>query len=438
MNRMILSLSLCSMAAFGAQNTLEEAKAEFEKELPGVLKDLNERCGTEISTVQTELENIKKPGDAAGICIYTLKGIERFCRAPIYAKALAKELKSVSCVRTGAQDSDSDTLKGGASVCAMRNMGLSKGAFTVRLANCVNSAIDESVDKVLRTELDKGAGAGLKPFQEEAKAAFDKKLPDVLESLNKKCGTEISTVTTDFENLPAGDRGGACVEVIDGLGYFCEKPTYGKVFGKALTGISCLRAGALNRREKDSLKSSGASECSLRNMSFKKGQFTVLEADCHSNVTQSVEHFLRQTLDSTEGPGLKPFQQALKTEFDEAAASEIESLNGKCGTQISSISLDFASLQPEQRHAGAICLSALGEVVSNCSSPKFKKGVAAAKLKNVKCVINGPPCGKDTYMRDGSMSCTVHALKVNKGTFSIQVDDRLGNVQESLNHVFMK
>lgn len=114
----------------------------------------------------------------------------------------------------------------------------------------------------------------LKPFQEEAKVAFDEAMEQPLKEANAACGSRI-TIRSEYDKFKAETWQGMahyswCVPVLEAVKAMCEsRPAYKKALSKKLNSVACLFSGV-----KPPEKSDGSNEGTLRNMSMAEGVFT--------------------------------------------------------------------------------------------------------------------------------------------------------------------
>lgn len=140
------------------------------------------------------------------------------------------------------------------------------------------------------------AEAELKPFQEEAKAAFDEAMEQPLKDANAACGSKI-TIKSEYEAFKAEAWEGRshyswCVPVLDAIKSMCEtRPAYKKVLAKKLTSVACVFSGV-----KPAEKSDGSNEGTLRNMSMSKGVFTFRMSTDSANVGDNAKATLEKAL----------------------------------------------------------------------------------------------------------------------------------------------
>lgn len=90
--------------------------------------------------------------------------------------------------------------------------------------------------------------ADLKPFQEEAKARFDKQAADLLKDVNAACGTSFSNIATDFEHFDKADfnrnpPGAVCSTMTYAVKQACASPAYKKAFVAKVKGLACVMGG---------------------------------------------------------------------------------------------------------------------------------------------------------------------------------------------------
>ncbi len=136
----------------------------------------------------------------------------------------------------------------------------------------------------------------LKPFQEEAKAAFDEAMADPLKAANAACGTKI-VVKSEYEKFKADEWSGRshyswCVPLLEELKSMCEtRPAYKKVITKAVHTVSCLFSGV-----KPAQKDDGSNGFTLRNLSLAKGVFTMHMAPDMANVNDNARATLEKAL----------------------------------------------------------------------------------------------------------------------------------------------
>jgi len=94
--------------------------------------------------------------------------------------------------------------------------------------------------------------ADLKPFQEEAKAAFDKQMKSIVAEVNEACGTSFSEVKADFENydkknFPQMPPGQTCSTLTYAMKTTCQSAPYKKAVATKIKGLSCtMKPGAKN------------------------------------------------------------------------------------------------------------------------------------------------------------------------------------------------
>lgn len=92
--------------------------------------------------------------------------------------------------------------------------------------------------------------ADLKPFQEEAKAAFDNQMKTIVAEVNTACGTSFVGVESDFENFDKKNfaqmpPGQTCSAITYALKTVCKSEPYKKVVMAKVKGLSCLmKAGS--------------------------------------------------------------------------------------------------------------------------------------------------------------------------------------------------
>jgi hypothetical protein len=136
----------------------------------------------------------------------------------------------------------------------------------------------------------------LKPFQEEAKAAFDEASEQPLKDANAACGTTIS-LKSEYENFKAEPWQGMahyswCVPVLEAIKAMCEsRPAYKKALAKKLKSVACVFSGV-----KPAEKSDGSNEGTLRNMSMAKGVFTFNMSPQSANVSDNAKATLEKAL----------------------------------------------------------------------------------------------------------------------------------------------
>ena len=129
----------------------------------------------------------------------------------------------------------------------------------------------------------------LKPFQKEAKIAFEKSISSALKDANTACGTRLK-VKTNFNWFDPKDWDGvgyedSCKEMLLGLASMCERPEYKKALAKKVTRVACLFTwnlpenmaryggmfGASNSEPLDNTKKAGTHDTRPRNVSISKG-----------------------------------------------------------------------------------------------------------------------------------------------------------------------
>ncbi|RKH38874.1 hypothetical protein [Corallococcus sicarius] len=82
----------------------------------------------------------------------------------------------------------------------------------------------------------------LKPFQKEAKIAFEKSIASALNDANTACGTRLKVKTNfdwytkDWDGVGYED---ACKEVFRVIAATCERPEHKKILAKKVTGVAC-------------------------------------------------------------------------------------------------------------------------------------------------------------------------------------------------------
>jgi len=113
----------------------DEARIVFEEETSNALGEMNAQCGTK-AAITVDWKNFKPAAWERGIqpqalCKLVVTEIGYMCRdRPPYKKALAKQLKGVSCVFAGVQPKQK---KDGTNDFTRRNMSFAKGRFTLRM-----------------------------------------------------------------------------------------------------------------------------------------------------------------------------------------------------------------------------------------------------------------------------------------------------------------
>lgn len=136
----------------------------------------------------------------------------------------------------------------------------------------------------------------LKPFQEEAKAAFDEAVEQPLKDANAACGSKI-TIASEYEKFNAEAWSGRahyswCVPVLEAIKSMCEsRPAYKKALVKKLNTVACVFSGV-----KPAEKSDGSNEGTLRNMSMAKGVFTFHMSTDSANVGDNAKATLEKAL----------------------------------------------------------------------------------------------------------------------------------------------
>ena len=136
----------------------------------------------------------------------------------------------------------------------------------------------------------------LKPFQEEAKAAFDEAMEQPLKDANAACGAKI-TVKSEYEKFNAETWSGRahyswCVPVLESVKAMCEsRPAYKKALVKKLSTVSCMFSDV-----KPAEKSDGSNERTLRNMTMAKGVFTFRMYPDAGNIRDNAKATLEKAL----------------------------------------------------------------------------------------------------------------------------------------------
>ncbi len=93
------------------------------------------------------------------------------------------------------------------------------------------------------------AAADLKPFQVEAKEAFDEQMKNIVAELNTACGTKFTDVKSDFEafdkaNFRQMPPGQTCSQLTYAVKETCKSPAYQKALQSKVKGLACLTAPA--------------------------------------------------------------------------------------------------------------------------------------------------------------------------------------------------
>ena len=100
--------------------------------------------------------------------------------------------------------------------------------------------------------------ADLKPGQEEARVKFDKQAADMVKDVNAACGTNFTTIATDFENFDKADfnrnpPGAVCSTLTYAVKTTCNSAPYKKAFASKIKGLACMMGG--NKTEPKDFKS---------------------------------------------------------------------------------------------------------------------------------------------------------------------------------------
>ncbi|GMU62679.1 MAG: hypothetical protein AMXMBFR34_44420 [Myxococcaceae bacterium] len=123
----------------------EEGKEQFDESVGKVLKTLNEKCGTKITTVKSDFHNFK-PEDWQGRAFYSwcdpvIEGITTLCERPAYKKAIAKKLTGIQCLFTGVKPPQKED---GSNEGTLRNMSFEKGQFIFRMSKDAANVSDNA------------------------------------------------------------------------------------------------------------------------------------------------------------------------------------------------------------------------------------------------------------------------------------------------------
>ncbi|MBL8950934.1 MAG: hypothetical protein JNK82_09175 [Myxococcaceae bacterium] len=91
------------------------------------------------------------------------------------------------------------------------------------------------------------AAPDLKPFQTEAKEAFDKQMKDLVGEVNTECGTKFTEVASDFQSYDKADfkqmsAGQTCSQLTYAVIQTCKSAAYKKAFVAKVKGLACLTA----------------------------------------------------------------------------------------------------------------------------------------------------------------------------------------------------
>ncbi len=147
-----------SSFAFAAEPELkpaqEEAKEKSDAALADSIKELNEKCGTKLTTAKTDYENFKQPEwvnvSHASWCSTAVDAIAAMCaERPAYKKAIGKKLTGVSCLFTGVKAKEKAD---GSNDYTLRNMSFEKGVFIFHIEKDQSNIYDNAratLEKVL-------------------------------------------------------------------------------------------------------------------------------------------------------------------------------------------------------------------------------------------------------------------------------------------------
>ncbi len=159
MNRFTLAFAVCFVpltAHAELSPAQQEAQNTFDEETKDALDALKGTCGVQVK-LTSDFENFNSETWVRGIqpealCKLVLQTTESMCKErPVYKKALAKRLTTVSCLFAGVKPKQK---KDGTSDFTLRNMSFAKGTLTLRMhGDHVN------VEDVTKTTIEKGLNA---------------------------------------------------------------------------------------------------------------------------------------------------------------------------------------------------------------------------------------------------------------------------------------